>query len=280
MPASSSLNDSIKQHYAPGEFVSTTLAALARAGKDIDNLALDDLAPIDEFHVRGREATRELARAARLDANKHVLDVGSGLGGPSRRIAHEFGCRVTGIDLTDEYCRMATMLAERVGLSHLVTYRQGDALDLPFPDAAFDAVWTQHAAMNIPDKATLYGEMARVLKPGGLLAIYDVLAGPGGPVYFPVPWARAPETSFLVSPAELRDLLESHGFAISVWEDTTAAARDWFVALAQKIQQHGLPPLGFHLLLGPEFQVMAQNQRRNLEEERVLLAQVVATKEG
>ncbi|MBI2960868.1 MAG: methyltransferase domain-containing protein, partial [Betaproteobacteria bacterium] len=176
------------------------------------------------------------------------------------------------------YCRVATMLAERIGLSHLVNYRQGDALNLPFPDGAFDVVWSQHVAMNIPDKAALYCEMHRVLKPGGALAIYDILAGPAGPVLFPVPWARLPETSFLVTPEELRELLEQGSFEISSWTDTTPAARDWFASLAKKIQQRGLPPLGLHLLLGPDFQAMAQNQKRNLEEGRIVLAQVVGRK--
>ncbi|MBI2959596.1 MAG: methyltransferase domain-containing protein, partial [Betaproteobacteria bacterium] len=164
MPPSRPLNEDIQRHYASSDLETAILAALANAGKDLDKLRSEDLAPIDEFHIRGRHATLELARAAGLDATKNVLDVGSGVGGPSRCIAAEFGCRVTGVDLTDEYCRVATMLAERIGLAHLVNYRQGDALNLPFPDGAFDVVWSQHVAMNIPDKAALYCEMHRVLK--------------------------------------------------------------------------------------------------------------------
>jgi hypothetical protein len=117
-----------------------------------------------------------------------------------------------------------------------------------------------------------------VLKPSGVLAIYDILAGPAGQVLFPVPWARIPQTSFLVTPTQLRQLLEETSFEISSWEDTTPAAQEWFAGLARNIQQSGLPPLGFHVLLGPDFQVMAQNQRRNLEEGRIVLAQVVARK--
>ena len=130
--------------------------------------------------------------------------------------------------------------------------------------------------MNIPDKSRLYKEMHRVLKPGGTLAIYDILAGPSGPVLFPVPWARTPDTSFLVRPDELRKLLEEAGFTVADWADTTDAARAWFVSLAEKIRKEGLPPLGFHLLMGADFQAMAQNQRRNLEEGRIVLAQVIA----
>jgi MPBQ/MSBQ methyltransferase len=236
------------------------------------------LAPIDEFHIRGRAATLELARIARVDATKRVLDVGSGMGGASRCLAREFRCRVTGIDLTEEYCSAAAMLSAWMGLAGLVDYRQGDATRLPFPDASFDIVSTEHAAMNIPDKPKLYAEMHRVLKPGGTLAIYDILAGPSGSVLIPVPWARTPAASFLVTPDELRSLLDEAGFNVEAWLDTTDAARAWFVALAEKIRNEGMPPLGFHVLLGSDFQAMAQNQRRNLEDGRIVLVQVVAKK--
>jgi len=270
------VNERIQAHYTRSGLGGLILAALEKAGKDLNRLTPEDLAPIDQFHIRGRAATLELAQAARVDSTKRVLDVGSGVGGTSRCLAREFGCRVTGIDLTDEYCNAAAMLSDRVGLAELVDYRQGDATRLPFPDASFDIVWTEHVAMNIPDKPKLYEEMYRVLKPGGTLAIYDVLAGPSGPVHFPVPWARTPESSFLATPDELRSHLEQAGFNITAWSDTTDAARAWFVALAEKISIEGVAPLGFHVLLGSEFPAMAQNQRRNLEERRIVLAQIVA----
>jgi ubiquinone/menaquinone biosynthesis C-methylase UbiE len=272
------INEAIQTHYTRADLGDAILAALEKAGKDVSRLTPEDLAPIDEFHIRGRTATLELARAAGLDAAKHVLDVGSGVGGTSRCLAKEFGCRVTGIDLTEEYCRVAAKLSAKTGLAHLVDYRQGDATQLPFDDQTFDVVWTEHVAMNIPDKARLYQEMHRVLKPGGTLAIYDVLAGPSGPVLFPVPWARAPDTSFLVAPDELRKLLEEADFTITDWSDTTEAARAWFVALAEKIRKDGFPSLGFHLLLGADFKAMAQNQGQNLQDGRIVLAQIVARK--
>lgn len=273
-----SLHDDVKRHYATTDLAAVILTALAKAGKDVDALTPEDLAPIDEFHTRGRRATLELARLVGLDAGKHVLDVGSGIGGPSRAIAREFGCRVTGIDLTDEYCRAATVLAERTRLSHLVTYRQGDALHLPFEDRTFDVVWTQHASMNIPDKPRLYQEMHRVLKAGGALALYDLLAGPAGPVHSPVPWARTPDTSFLVSAGELRELLQASGFVVERWDDGTAAATTWFLESAKRFRASGPPPLGLHLVLGPDFGVMIENLARNLQEGRVAVAQVVARK--
>jgi SAM-dependent methyltransferase len=272
------VNEAIQTHYTRADLGEVILAALEKAGKNLNRLTPEDLAPIDQFHIRGRTATLELARAAGLDSAKYVLDVGSGVGGTSRCLAKEFGCRVSGIDLTDEYCRAATMLSARIGLAHLVDFRQGDATELPFDDQAFDVVWTEHVAMNIPDKARLYKEMHRVLKPGGTLAIYDVLAGPTGPVLFPVPWARTPDTSFLVQPNELRKLLEGAGFTVTDWSDTTEAARAWFVSLAEKIRKEGFPSLGFHVLLGADFKAMAQNQGRNLQEGRIVLGQVVARK--
>jgi SAM-dependent methyltransferase len=272
------VNEAIQTHYTRADLGEVILAALEKAGKNLNRLTPEDLAPIDQFHIRGRTATLELARAAGLDSAKYVLDVGSGVGGTSRCLAKEFGCRVTGIDLTDEYCRAATMLSARIGLAHLVDFRQGDATELPFDDQTFDVVWTEHVAMNIPDKARLYKEMHRVLKPGGTLAIYDVLAGPTGPVLFPVPWARTPDTSFLVQPNELRKLLEGAGFTVTDWSDTTEAARAWFVSLAEKIRKEGFPSLGFHVLLGADFKAMAQNQGRNLQEGRIVLGQVVARK--
>lgn len=272
------INEAIQTHYTRSDLGEVILTALEEAGKDLNHLSSDDLKPIDQFHIRGWTATLELARAAGLDETKYVLDVGSGVGGTSRCLAKEFGCRVTGIDLTDEYCRVAMMLTNKTGLEHLVDYRQGDATNLPFDDAVFDVVWSEHMAMNIPDKTRLYKEMHRVLKPGGALAIYDVLAGPTGPVLFPVPWARTQDVSFLVSPDELRKLLEETGFKITDWFDTTEAARVWFVNLAEKIRKEGFPTLGFHLLLGADFKAMAQNQGQNLQEGRIVLAQIVARK--
>jgi MPBQ/MSBQ methyltransferase len=132
--------------------------------------------------------------------------------------------------------------------------------------------------MNVSDKRSFYGEMYRVLKPGGTLAIYDILAGPTQPVLFPAPWARLPGMSFLITPENLGQLLEKSGFAITSWRDTTAAGRTWFTAIANRIRESGLPPLGFHVLLGPDFETMAENQRRNLEDGRIVLAEVVCAK--
>src|SRR5262245_45339007 len=167
----------VAKHYGRPGLADVILAALKAAGKDIDHLTPDDLAPVDEFHTRGRAATIDLARFLSLNGSERVLDVGSGIGGPSRYLAKTFGCRVVGLDLVPEFCRVATMLAERTGLSDKVEYRQGNALTMPFEDLSFDVVWSQNVAMNIADRHQLYREIYRVLKPGGRYAFSVVVAG-------------------------------------------------------------------------------------------------------
>ena len=266
----------VEEHYTQDNVVQSLYRALKEAGLNLDRLTPDDLSSIDEFHIRGAEATLEMAAEIGLNDNMQVLDIGSGLGGPSRRLAATYGCRVTGLDLTAAFVRVAGELSARLGLDHLVSYRTGNALNMPFEGERFDAVWTQHTAMNIGEKDRLYAEMFRVSKPGAYLAIYDVMAGPGGDVHYPVPWARDPSISFLATPAELRGYLEAAGFDILSWRDTTAAGLAWFRAKSAANKKHGPPKVGYHILLGNDFPKMARNQLRSFNEKRMTLLQVIA----
>ena len=272
--------DDVVTHYSRGELTGRLRTALQAAGLDDGPLTLDQLAPLDQFHARGLAATIDLATALAPEAGARVLDVGSGLGGPSRYLAAAHGCDVTGVDLSLSYVEAARFLADRVGLGARVHYRQADALSLPFEDRSFDIAWTQHVAMNIGDRSGLYAEIHRVVRPGGRLAIYDVLAGDRDPLVYPVPWSRSPETSFLMKPDEMRRLLEGRGFQVDSWIDRTADGAAWFADLPgrQATVPDGPSPLGLHVVMGPDFKLMSANLGRNLKEGRALLIEAVLTR--
>jgi ubiquinone/menaquinone biosynthesis C-methylase UbiE len=273
-----SIDQRVAAHYTRADLGARMLAALEAAGKDLDRLSLDDLAPVDEFHLRGRPATAELADRLALASGMRVLDVGSGIGGPSRYVAATYDCRVTGVDLTEEYCRVAALLAERVGLGDRVEYRPGNALALPFPDASFTVAYTQHVAMNIEDKARLYVEVCRVIEPGGRFGLYDLLQGEGGDVVYPVPWARDPSTSFLACPAELRKLLDSAGFEVVSWRETAVEARLSLEQMQARMAEPSPAPTALLVLFGEDAKPMVENLSRNLLEERVVPTEVICRK--
>jgi SAM-dependent methyltransferase len=261
---------SLNVHYGRPDLGASILAGLQAAGRDPNALTLDDLAPVDHFHIRGKEATVALARLAGLQRGMNVLDVGGGIGGPARTLVRELGCRVTVLDIVEEYCRVGEDLTRRTGMGHQVAFQQGNALEMPFPDGTFDAVWSQHSTMNIEDKERLYRETHRVLRAGGRLAFHEIVAGSRAPIRFPVPWAREASTSFLRPADALRTLVAGKGFREITWRDVSGSSLEWFrqrVAAAERAQTP--PPLGLHLLLGPEFGAMFKNQVRNLEEDRI-----------
>ena len=193
--------DRVASHYSENLELADVIAQnLQSVGRDPNKLTTADLATVDEFHIRGRTATRELAAQMNLNTDSHVLDIGSGLGGPARTVAETYGCQVTGIDLTLAFCNAATAMSEWVGLGKRVSFKQGDATNLPFDNKKFDAAMTIHVAMNIAAKDKMYMEAHRVVKPGGIFAVYDILQGEGGEVLYPVPWARDPSISHLATP--------------------------------------------------------------------------------
>jgi len=265
----------VAAHYGRGDLATTLLRALRAAGLDAGPIRPEQLARVDEFHMRGRDATTELVTAMALGPEQHVLDVGCGLGGPTRHVAAEVGCPATGVDLVREYVEVARDLTARCGLARTVHFEEGNAYDLPFADGSFDAALTQHACMNIPDKARVYAEVRRVVRAGAPFGVYDAMQGPGGDVAYPVPWAEDASISFLSTPDETCRTLREAGFRVESVEDRTQECLAWLQGMRARAEA-GAPALGFHLLLGARFARMAETLVRNLSERRVVGVQVVA----
>ncbi|HKJ59046.1 MAG TPA: methyltransferase domain-containing protein [Halobacteriales archaeon] len=273
----------LNDHYGVANLGDDILEELDHAGKDVDALTRDDIASFDEFHIRGREATRDLANLAGVEPGAAVLDVGCGVGGPARTLAAEFGCDVVGVDLVEEYCRAAELFADRVGMDDAVRFQRGNALDLPFDDRRFDVVWFQHTLMNVDAKARAFAEAGRVLEPSGTLALYEICAGPGGDPHFPVPWAPDASLNYLETPGRLRETIGGSGFEEVAWRDVSAPSLEWFRTVVEKMQSRPAdapPALGLNLLMGAETPVKAKNVVRSLEEERIAVVQGVFQRDG
>ena len=264
------MNEDVSVHYAGGGDLAGKIAASLRAaGRDLEALKTRDLAAIDEFHFRGREATLQLAGHMKLGHDSYVLDIGSGLGGPARTLAETYACRVTGIDLTAAFCEAAGALSEWVGLSDRTQFVHGDATDLPFEDGRFDAAITLHVAMNIAAKDRLYAQAHRVLKAGGIFAVYDILQGEGGEVIYPAPWARDPAISFLSTPAKMERLLGAAGFRILEVDDSTTESLSWIETRTARMAASQTSPVTTGILFGDDFRVMVGNQITGLRERRL-----------
>jgi SAM-dependent methyltransferase len=271
------LERAVVRHYALPELAARVLDGIRAAGLDPERLTADDLAPIDEFHIGGRQATQHALSKLRLGRDQHILDVGCGLGGATRFLASQIGCRVTGIDLTPEYVSVARMLSEKTGLAERVDYRVASALAMPFPDRSFDVAITMHVAMNIADRAALYREVARVVKPGGGFCIYDVMKGKSEGLNYPVPWAETEATSHLRTPEEMRDLLTGSGFVVGEIEDRTEFGIAFFrrqIAAASG----GSPPLGIHILMGANARDKLRNMLDGLERGCIAPVVMIATR--
>jgi MPBQ/MSBQ methyltransferase len=245
------------------------LEALVARGIDLDALTVDALAPVDQFHGGGKPVTGRLARLAGARPGTRVLDVGGGFGGPARTLAVEFGCRVTSLDLTESYVRAASVLTARMGLEDRVGHQVGNALTLPFPDGAFDMVWTQNSGMNIADKERLYRGFHRVLRPGGLLAIQEPMAGPVEPLVYPVMWARDGSTSFLRTPSRMREVIEKAGFRVREWDDVTAETAG--PTTGASVPAHSIQ----RLVMGDAIDEIIRAGHRNREEGRLVSVQAV-----
>ena len=251
------IEQQVAAHYTQGMLEQRILGALQTAGKTLEQLHADDLAPVDDFHVGGREATQALADFMGLRPGMHLLDVGCGIGGPARYFTKR-GCQVTGVDLSEEFIRVAASLTRLVKLHENATFRQASALELPFDSDTFDGAYEIHVGMNIADKAGVFKEVARVLKRGARFAIFDIMRAGEGVLKFPLPWALSPETSFVASPEEYRQALQAAGFGI----DHQRGRRQFAIEFMQRMMTRAAserPVLGVHLLMGEQTGAILQN---------------------
>jgi SAM-dependent methyltransferase len=255
-------------------------ALLARISSALDAMTepitSQRLGPLDQFHIGGLASSIELAQRTGLHGDAHVLDAGSGLGGPSRFLAETFGCRVTGVDLAPAYVAIAQLLADRAGLADKVDYMAGSITDLPFPAQTFDLVWTQHVVMNIRDRDSLYREIRRVLKTGGRFAFYDpYVPVAGDPPLYPTPWADSAAASTLLTEDETRASLAQAGLRLRVWDDVSELGKAWITQQQQQFQQQAATPNGpnFSLgwVVGARMQSMVANFASNIKAGRIRL---------
>ncbi len=274
-----SVDRGVAAHYSRGNLLARLNAALLEDGVDPHRPSMESLAPYDQFHGRGLEATEEIAALMPAAPGDHLLDVGSGIGGPARYFATRFGCRVTGIDLTDEFCEVARHLTRLLGLEERVAFEAGDALAMPFADAAFAGAYSMNVSMNIADKAGLYREIRRVLKPGAWLVLSELAKGEGGELDYPTPWAASAETSFLATPDETWRGLTDAGFKILTVHTTRDRALA-FGARSRAMVQRGekAPHRAVMLIHGDTAQQAMANTARGLAEDRIVPIEVLCRK--
>ena len=275
MSASSEISD----HYSHGDLLARLEAKLLEDGADPARPTPEELAPYDQFHGRGLEATEDTADLLPSSTADHILDIGSGLGGPARYMARRFGCRVSGIDLTAEYCEVARLLTARLGLEDRVSFDEGDALAMPFGNEAFDGAYSMNVSMNIADKRAFYREVYRVLKSGGRFALSEVAQGPGGEPDYPLPWAATPASSFLATPEDTCAALEASGFRIESLRDTSEAARDFAARSRAIVEAGGKPPhRAVMLALGERAAAAMANTGRAARDRRTLPIEILCRK--
>jgi len=269
----------VSQHYTHGNLVAAISSGIESTGKTINSITVDDLAPVDEFHIGGRQASEDFLSQLDLTSEKQVLDVGCGLGGAARFVVSRFGCQVTGIDLTPEFIETGKILCQWVGLDNRISLHQGSALAMPFADCVFDRAYMLHVAMNIDDKAILCSEVSRVLRPSSLFGIYDVMRTGDGELTYPVPWATTAVSSAVATPAQYREALEQAGFTVVAERNRRDFALAFFDQLrARTAAAGGPPPLGLHILMGRNTPDKVRNMIANISTDRIAPVEMIARK--
>jgi ubiquinone/menaquinone biosynthesis C-methylase UbiE len=269
----------VSQHYTHGGLTEAIRDGLASLGKAPGTVTVDDLAPVDEFHIGGRKASEDFLDQLGLGADQHVLDVGCGLGGAARFVANRYGSRVTGIDLTSEYVETGQALCKWVGLDQRVVLQQGSALAMPFADSSFDGAYMLHVGMNIEEKEKLAAEVARVLRPDSVFGIYDVMRTGLGELTYPVPWAATADLSAVAEPDWYKNALRRAGFAITAERNRRDFALAFFADLRAKMAAtSGPPPLGLHVLMGKATPEKVQNMIDNTSKGCIAPVELIARK--
>ncbi len=261
----------VSDHYGQHGLTERICAQLTSAGVDLNNLDPSALSGVDEFHLGGRAATTAILDSLELTVDSRVLDVGAGIGGAARAIASMAGCSVTGVDLTPEFVATASQLSDKVGLGQLTSFEVANALDVPFNDTEFSVVTMFHVGMNIADKQALITELARVLRPGGMLVVYDIMRVGPGDITFPVPWSSDRSTSFVNSPDDYLDALRHAGFVPEQPIDRLALVRSAMASMAT-----APPPVNLSHLMGTNWPTMFANLMAALDDGIVSPTQIVA----
>lgn len=273
------LESRVEGHYTTPDLISQIDAALTEMG--VGKPSIDDLKPIDEFHTGGLEATDALISQLEITPEMRVLDIGAGLGGTARHIVHRYGAHVTGVDLSEAFVDTAKILNDRIGLTGAVSMMHGSATDVPVAAGSSDLVTMFHVGMNIEDKPRLMQEVARVLKPGGHFALFDVMRGTSGDdLQFPLPWAQDASISFVDSPLSYISAAEGAGLALHIQRDRRDFTIDYFDRVFAAIEANGLPPLGIHLLMGETAGEKLRNYVDNVKASRIAPVEMIFTKPG
>ena len=269
----------VAAHYTHGSLLDAIRAGVTKLGKTPESVTVDNLAAVDEFHIGGRQAATDFLGQLNLTIDDHVLDVGCGLGGPARFVASRYHSQVTGIDLTKEYVETGKALCAWVGLGDRIALQQGSALSTPFPNDTFTGAYMMHVGMNIEDKAGLCAEVYRVLRPGALFGIYDVMRIGDGDLVYPVPWAATAETSFVARAEQYKQALRAAGFTILAERNRHEFAITFFEQLRAKTSgASGPPPLGLHILMGASAAPKVQNMIANVAGGRLAPVELIARK--
>ena len=272
-------DNAVSEHYLHRDLLKAIQAALPKLGKTIDSITIEDLAPVDEFHIGGRQATEHFLGQLNFSAQDHILDVGCGLGGASRYVANKYNNHVTGIDLTEEYIETGNTLCAWVKLDKHVSLLHGSALSMSFQDETFDGAYMMHVGMNIEDKAQLFKEIYRVLRPGTSLGVYDVMRNKDGELTYPVPWATEKNASYLATPNQYNHALEKAGFEISKENNRHDFALDFFKQLREKVEANGgPPPLGLNTLMQESTAAKIKNMIENIVKEYISPVEIIAKK--